>query len=155
MDEENSTYRQRGQVYKRIASAISDPITLEPLIAKSDLVINQGYPDGKPRARTLSTKTGKFYITQNGLIQFGISIPRQPKLPDNENAVLEVVYTNPPDDKKLTLSSSTDDTPHGNGIKNTATLNASGKSVNLTNRDLKYHEWTFAIEDLISNDGGN
>ena len=71
------SYDGTEKTFKTIASAISNPFTIEAQIKRYDVAFLQGYPDGKPRAGTLSTKSGKFYMTKNGLSEFGLSIPKQ------------------------------------------------------------------------------
>ena len=136
-----TTHDEKEAIYAKVAKAISNPFTLKPQHKKYPIAFLQGYPDGRPRGATLSTKTGTFYMTKNGLSEFGLSIPKQ-----------EWTVNNPADlAKKAIRIESKIKTHHvvaTSDADSPTTIEVTDKLHNfLTIDDLLKHAWTFSLKE--------
>ena len=150
-------YDKALRLARKPADAVSEVFSIKGF--GDEVKIHQGGQGPYPiRKRAISKETGKFYMTWEACDEWGLSIPKHPHLPDNASVAVNIDFPKAPDGVILHVQSSTDDVPDGEGGFKSEQINIrirkgdSLMQLSLLNKNLKYHSWTFTIEEVQTND---
>ena len=147
----------------KLWNAVSELVSIDVLHPTFLVTITQGGALNMPEtSMQYDRDTSPFYVTRNALNEFGLKIPRHPFYPDDFTTVADIRYPKPADGITIVVTSSTDDVPDpddSNKVKseqNTLriTKGDTAMSRSLNSHDLKYHEWTFTVEETPEANNG-
>ena len=131
---------------KRIARSISEPVTVEVLQDDMDITLIQGGHGDTKFTRKINKDSGKFYITRNGVDQFGLTIPIHVMPPDTKPLV-NIEYPNPAKNTSIIVTGAP------SGTKVTIKEGDTAMQRSLSANDLRSDIWTFSVEVEEEKDG--
>ena len=149
----DAEWKVRSPIAKLPAAALSEPFSLKGFSESAIAIEQGGNPPYPIRKRAISKETGKFWMTWEACREWGLSIPKHPEFADDASVAVNIDFPKAPDGVILHVKSSTDDVPDGEGGTKSEQISASIKKgdtsmqLSLLNKNLKYHSWTFSIEE--------
>ena len=141
----------------KLLASVSETVTIDVLHATFMATLVQGGALNMPETRLVYDKdTGQFVVTRNSLKDYGLYIPRHPAYVDDNTPVLSIQYPKPADGIRIVVTSTRDDVPdsenpgQNKSEQHTVRLEKGENimALTLTGHDMKYHEWTFTVEEV-------
>ena len=145
--------------YLKVMAALSESITIDVVHDSLEATLIQGGALNMPETPLVYSKElGQFVVTRNTLNDFKLRIPRHPVFADENAPVLSVQYPKPADNISIVVTSSRDDVPDSENPgqqkseQHTVRLQKGENimALTLTSHDMKYHEWTFTVEETAT-----
>ena len=138
-DPDAENYNAYRTTMAKAAKALSEPVTIEVLESGVDITIIQGGHGSKKFSRKINKKSGKFYITRNGIDQFGLSIPIHAFAPGTD-PIINIEYPKPAKDTSIIVTGAPD------GTKLELKRGKTSKQRSLSANDLRTNIWTFSVD---------
>ena len=129
----------------KAAKALSEHVTVDVLEGGVDITLIQGSHGSKKYSRKINKKSGKFYITRNGIDQFGLTIPIH-AFPPGTDPIINIEYPKPAKDISIIVTGAPDST------KLELKRGKTSKQRSLSANDLRTNIWTFSVDVKTTED---